>query len=240
MNTNIDATEQIQINSELKISNEETIENNTTFQTHYLSQGRLTNLTHKNTPHLHQELTACFVTFRLKDSIPEEKYKKYFATINNNIKHGNFTGTEFDFLSFDSNRYEQKFLDMGHGNCILKNPYIKDIVRDSLMHFDGIKYDIHSFVIMPNHVHILFSCREGFNIQNIIRAWKSFTAFTINKRNKTRGSIWDNKFWDRLIRNEQHYVNVLKYIKSNNPKNSWVRPDIYEKYLKEYDKAACE
>ncbi|MBO7224199.1 MAG: hypothetical protein J6V70_08715, partial [Kiritimatiellae bacterium] len=80
-----------------------------------------------------------------------------------------------------------------------------------------------------------FSPRKGFEVQKIVRGWKSFTAHEINKNCNHRGSVWSYKFWDMLIRDSKHYINVLKYIQHNNPKAAWVKQEIKDMYLKQID-----
>lgn len=39
---------------------------------------------------------------------------------------------------------------------MLEDPANAKIVADALRHFDGERYELASFVVMPNHVHVLF------------------------------------------------------------------------------------
>lgn len=52
-------------------------------------------------------------------------------------------------------------LDAAHGSCVLREPRLAQIVADRLHHFDGQRYDLWRYVIMPNHVHVLFTLRDG-------------------------------------------------------------------------------
>lgn len=52
-------------------------------------------------------------------------------------------------------------LDAAHGSCALHDPRLAQIVADRLHHFDGQRYDLWSYVITPNHVHVLFTLRDG-------------------------------------------------------------------------------
>ena len=46
-------------------------------------------------------------------------------------------------------------LDKRQGACVLRRPELSKIVADSLLYFDGIRYHMGDFVVMPNHVHLL-------------------------------------------------------------------------------------
>jgi type I restriction enzyme R subunit len=50
-------------------------------------------------------------------------------------------------------------LDDCHGECLLRDPMNARIVADGLLHFDGKRYDLDTFIIMPNHVHLLVQFR---------------------------------------------------------------------------------
>jgi hypothetical protein len=68
---------------------------------------------------------------------------------------------------------------------------------------------------MPNHVHTLFSSEAGWTLSQIAHSWKSYTANECNRLLKRKGEFWQRETFDRYIRNEQHYENVVKYIKHN-------------------------
>src|SRR5258708_35439176 len=48
-----------------------------------------------------------------------------------------------------------ELLDAGHGSCVLRDPELAKIVSESLDHFDGTRYMLLDFVVMPNQVHLL-------------------------------------------------------------------------------------
>ena len=90
--------------------------------------------------------------------------------------------------------------------------------HNTLNHNNGNTYLLHSYVIMPNHIHLLLEPKGTATIQQITHSIKSFSSHEINKLQKSTGSIWQKEFFDRIIRNEEHYMRVLEYIK-NNPKH---------------------
>ena len=93
--------------------------------------------------------------------------------------------------------------------------YIYVYICDSLLHFNDERYQLASFAIMPNHVHVLFRPFEDHALASTLKSWKGFTAREINKNLGTTGTLWQDEYWDRLIRNEQHYFTVAEYIRQN-------------------------
>ena len=112
-------------------------------------------------------------------------------------------------------RQIDKWLDQGSGSCVLKKPANAKVVADALGHFDGEWYEIASFVVMPNHVHVMFRPLGDYALPDIVRSWKGFTAREINKRIGMTGALWQGEYWDRLIRSEWHFFKVAEYIREN-------------------------
>ena len=56
------------------------------------------------------------------------------------------------------------------------------IVQTALQHFDGERYRLIAWVVMPNHIHVMIEQIAGFRLDRVVHSWKSYTANTINKR----------------------------------------------------------
>ena len=109
----------------------------------------------------------------------------------------------------------QNFLDSGYGSCFLRDDRLAEIVQNALLHFDGDRYALHGWCVMPNHLHVLFTPGEGYRMSGIVHSWKSFTSNQCNSLLGRTGSFWQKEPFDRYIRNERHYHNALAYIESN-------------------------
>ena len=109
----------------------------------------------------------------------------------------------------------EEYLDAGHGNCWLSQPDIARPVELALFHFDGQRYLLLAWCIMPNHVHVMIETRDGFPLPDILHSWKSFTASQANKLLKRSGEFWQREYLDRYIRNVEHYQQAITYIEEN-------------------------
>ena len=107
------------------------------------------------------------------------------------------------------------YLDQGHGACWLKNPIIAELVEGSLRHFDGGRYRLLAWCVMPNHVHAIAEMMVGFPLEDVVQNWKSYTAHEINRILGRRGRVWQPEGFDRYIRNETHFNRVVGYIEEN-------------------------
>ena len=52
-------------------------------------------------------------------------------------------------------------------------------------------------------------------LEKLIRSWKGFTARQINKLLGRSGGFWQRDYFDRLIRDEKHFGNCVRYIRRN-------------------------
>jgi putative DNA methylase len=91
----------------------------------------------------------------------------------------------------------QDFLDTGYGECFLQDDRQAEIVENALLYFDGKRYSLHAWCVMPNHVHALFTPEAGFKMSQITHSWKSFTANKCNKLIGRTGRFWDREPFDR-------------------------------------------
>ena len=108
-----------------------------------------------------------------------------------------------------------KYLDEGHGTRPLADARVAGLIQNALLHFDGERYQLHAWVVMPNHVHVLLSPIEGHSLTEITHSWKSFTANQANKLLGRTGEFWQRESFDRFIRNEEHFAAEVDYIERN-------------------------
>ncbi|HEX4630386.1 MAG TPA: transposase [Chthoniobacterales bacterium] len=109
----------------------------------------------------------------------------------------------------------ERWLDEGHGSCLLRRSDCAETSANTLRHFEAERVVMISFVVMPNHVHSLFVQNPDWQIEKLIRSWKSFTARQTNKLLGRTGSFWQRDYFDRLVRDEKHFANCVRYIRRN-------------------------
>jgi len=168
-------------------------------------------------PHWNQSDCYCFVTWRLDDAMPKEKLDEWNQERDAWLaRHPKPWDKEIaqQFHHKFSHRLDE-WLDAGHGSCLLQQPAIRKIVTNALVHFDGQRYELTAYVVMPNHVHVLLRLHEEQALSDILHSWKSFTAKAIHKAQNTTGTLWQPEYWDRLIRNERHFSACLNYLRQN-------------------------
>jgi type I restriction enzyme R subunit len=134
-------------------------------------------------PHWRQDGATYFVTFRLADSLPQEKLSEWTKERDQWLgqhpePHDASTRNEY-YERFPQRL--QQWLDAGAGSCVLALPEVKQLVENALRHFDGERYRVDEFVVASNHVHVLVSPLGEHQLSEILHSWKSFTAHEILK-----------------------------------------------------------
>ena len=192
-------------------------------------------ITRGSLPHWRQEGVMYFVTFRLADSVPHNRVTQWMSERDAWLKHHPEPWSEDVAREFHENFTErlEYWLDQGSGDCLLAKLELSEVVADALKHFEGDRYQLESWVIMPNHVHVLCQPNEGHRLSNILHSWKSFTAKAINQQLGREGRLWQKDFYNQIVRSEEHHSRLKEYIKNNpNKANvevhhaSWIKPSL--------------
>ena len=157
-------------------------------------------------PHFDGGETPQMITFRLADSLPEERLAEWRQEL------GCRPRSEADV---ELRRRIERYLDLGHGEALLRNPSIAQLVQGALLHFDGERYRLQAWVVMPNHVHALATPAPGGELGRLVHSWKSFTAQQANRMLGRRGSMWQREYLDRFMRDGRHFEAVVAYIENN-------------------------
>ena len=191
----------------------------------------------KYLPHIENQ-SLQFITFRLYDSLPQsviEQLKAYKETTDTdggmqasrlqNVADG--SGTQVSHLRNAAGgtlAYQQhrqilalldKYEDAGYGQCFLKDERIAKIVQDALLHFHGERYELIQWCIMPNHVHVLIKVEPEVSLSTILHSWRTFTAHEANKVLGRTGQFWMHEYFDRYIRDVDHFNKTVNYIRNN-------------------------
>ena len=194
-------------------------------------------ITQRRLPHWAQDGCVVFITWRTSDSMPKDVLERWRADRNRWLNIHGIDPTQKGWkirvqeLPPDSMaEYHDRFttrwheaLDSGHGACVLAQTEIADLVFDSLLHFDGDRYEMLDFVIMPNHVHLLATFPDKAAMVEQCDSWKHFTARQINRRFGTQGRFWQQDAFDHLVRHEGQFRRLRDYI-AQNPLKAGLRP----------------
>jgi putative transposase len=154
-------------------------------------------------PHFDAPEQIQAITFRLADSLPDSVvsgWRRELATS---------SSKDEAILRQRIARWE----DAGHGSCLLARPEHASVMENTLLHFDGSRYCLLEWCVMPNHVHVLVEPGEGQRLDRIVKSWKSFSDRVINEQSGHSGRLWARDYHDRYIRDLGHLEDCRGYIR---------------------------
>ena len=162
-------------------------------------------------PHYDATSSLQVVTFRIAGSLPKEVQAKLAKLAPN---------------SLDARIKIERYLDKHPGVALLGKIRHASLTESALLHFNGMRYDLHAWVIMPNHVHVLLGLFPGYTMGRVVQSWKSFTSREIAKHEgeffEKEKRIWQPDYFDRHVRDEAHYRSAVTYIHENPVKAGFV------------------
>ncbi len=173
-------------------------------------------------PHFDRQSVIQHVTFHLADSLSADALARIEAEL---------ISMPQDRQNAERRQRVEAWIDAGYGSCILRYEDAAALVQGALLFFDGVRYRLHAWVIMPNHVHVLFQSINGWLMPKVVASWKSFTGRRLSPLlpeaadNKSQAGawrsqgryrrVWHREYWDRFMRDQRHFQRTLDYIHNN-------------------------
>ena len=171
-------------------------------------------------PHWTREGATYAVTLRLGDSVPKAVVESWRFERQDIIRTATQQGrplTSFEAEHLDKLFSEkvERYLDEGRGQCWMRKERIAKVVAHALGFFDGVRYQLSAWCVMPNHVHVVLEPKPGHDLPEILHSWKSYTAKEINRILGTRGQVWGPEYYDHLIWDERDLKAQIAYVLAN-------------------------
>lgn len=179
----------------------------------------------QNLPHWSQTGRTYFVTYRLADSIPQSTIRAWREELD--IWREQHPEPWDDATLAEYDRFftrKEEWLDAGYGACLIAGREIRALVEENLRHFDGDRYILDEFVLMPNHVHVIVKPLGDYKLSHILHSWKSYTSKQIIKQTGAPAPIWMNESFDHIVRSWEQLQHFRTYIR-NNPKTGNLKSD---------------
>ncbi len=198
---------------------------NTLAQTIRPNWSKLEKRTSTYLPHWRIPGATYAVTFRTKDSLPASVLKEY-------ERQKSLLLERFDrshpLAAPDQSPQQigeeirelmesviEPALHAAEGPRPLADAAIAAMVESALKHFDGDRYDLLAWSVMPNHVHVLLTPREGHELEQIIQSWKTHSATQANRMLGKSGTFWQEEYYDHIVRDGEDLKHQVSYILAN-------------------------
>ena len=186
----------------------------------FLPLGSSLTVRSRRLPHWEVEGAVYFVTFRLADSLPRQALQKLdwerkdIQATASKMGRG-LTASERRRMEQLQSHCVERTLDTGAGKCFLKDTGIARVVVNAIKEFDGSRYRLFAWSVMPNHVHVLFQTIGTRPLAGILHSWKSFSAKAANQILGRSGEFWQREYYDHLIRDVAEFDRAMQYVIEN-------------------------
>ncbi len=175
-------------------------------------------------PHWTREGATYAITFRLADSLPKSvvqvwEFERLDIVKTARQMNRSLTLTEESRLDGLFSKKVEAYLDAGAGSCWMRRDDVAGLVAGALLHFEGRRYRLAAWCVMPNHVHAVTQPLPGYEISEIAHSWKSFSGLEANRQIGRTGQFWQPEPYDHLIRDEDDFRRQVDYV-LNNPKRA--------------------
>ena len=188
--------------------------------------------TRRRLPHWRQTDVTYFVTFRLADSLPQTLLHQWRdeRAIWMRLHPSPWRADE-------EHEYKERFidrmrewLDAGMGACQMRRTDVRAQVELCLLHFDGKRYDIDAFVLMPNHIHVLIKPAPGYDLSTLLQGIKGVSANRCNEMLGCKSTFWMDESYDHIVRDVKELAVFRNYI-AGNPAKAGLKADEYSLQL---------
>lgn len=175
----------------------------------------------RNLPHWHPEGKSIFITWRLYGSLPASMVKRNRTGRNACATSKNARATKpSEVAPEDSPGREFARLDAAldsakRGPLWLAIPEFAAYAEYPIVHGAELgRYQLHAYVVMPNHVHILLD--PWVPLAKISGRLKGVAACDINARlGRTGKPLWQDESFDHWIRTAAEFERIRHYIEWN-------------------------
>jgi REP element-mobilizing transposase RayT len=170
-------------------------------------------------PHWEKDAGLYFITFRLADSLPKHVLEgiaeRQRILISAKQTGTNLLPSQRVLVAEFSPTKREEYLDRGAGGGALRDSRISELMANALRFWNGKRYRLLAWCVMPNHVHVVCRLLPGQDLSTVLHGWKSFTARKANEILARKGAFWQREYYDRLIRDGDELERALRYVARN-------------------------
>lgn len=170
----------------------------------------------RNLPHWEVEGGRYFVTVRCADSLPAEAAAR-LAEIQRALHAVEARSDQFANLQRRYFATMEKFVDAGHGACILRQPRAAEAVVAEFRALADWQIDVPHYAVMPNHWHALLVPTTGCprSLSEVMKRLKGRSARNIRRVVGGSGAVWQREWFDRWMRDDAEWDKCVAYIHHN-------------------------
>lgn len=186
-------------------------------------------------PHWIPSDAIFFITFRLANSLPANIIKKLVEEKENHQKiiQAKFQEKEQKERLYELEKKYFRHFDAWLDRCHAESPVwlrqekIARIVSEVIHEFDGQRYALMAYCIMPNHVHLLIDTRgykidvshrgttAHYPLSDMLKQLKGRSSHLANQALKRSRMFWQHESYDHVVRDSKELERIHWYILNN-------------------------
>jgi putative transposase len=106
---------------------------------------------------------------------------------------------------------------------LLQKPMLKELLLNCITHYFAMyQWELHHWVILDNHYHLLGQSRQGRDLAKIMTRVHGVSGYHIKQTTQTQQRVWWN-YWDYCPRDENDYLVRLNYLLINPVKHGYAK-----------------
>jgi putative transposase len=77
------------------------------------------------------------------------------------------------------------------------------------------EFQVHEYVVMPNHIHLLVTPRDGSSIARAMQLIKGGFSHELRQSGSRLTAVWQQRFQERRVRDSEDFANFARYVREN-------------------------
>ncbi len=113
--------------------------------------------------------------------------------------------------------------------AFFRNERWAQLMVSVLKHYDGTGYNLHAYVVMPDHLHLLLSPVD--TIERSMQLLKGGFSFRAKRELEWHGEVWQQGFTDHRVRDAEDWQRHLEYLRQNPVEGKLVEDALLYEFL---------
>ena len=100
-------------------------------------------------------------------------------------------------------------------NLFQRDEVAELMVATFLKYLDAGEFELHEYVVMPNHIHLLLSLNERQQLGRVIQLVKGGFSHSLREQGIVFRVVWEQRYHDRRVRDVNEFAEFARYIRQN-------------------------
>jgi putative transposase len=99
---------------------------------------------------------------------------------------------------------------------LFQRDQIAELMVSTLFKYsDAAEFELHEYVVMPNHIHVLLSIKPEQELSRVIQLVKGGFSHSLRENDIVFRAVWEQRYYDRRVRDANEFAEFSRYIRQN-------------------------